>query len=64
MSKLAITISTKGIQLISFYGETEESRKLAFELFKSLENELQNIDSLIKDKFAKKYKEEDRSGSH
>lgn len=51
MGKIAITISTEGIQTLSFVGSTEEERKLGLEIYKALEAELRVIDKIIKSHF-------------
>lgn len=51
MGKLAITISTDGIQTLSFFGSTEKERQIGLKLYVLLEEELRTIDRLIKGHF-------------
>jgi hypothetical protein len=48
---VGIIVSLEGVETLSFLGSTEEERRIGFELYKSLEEELRMLDGAIKRKF-------------
>ena len=50
MGKISITLSQEGVQILSFFGKTEEERKEALWLYSLIENEIHQIDKVIKEK--------------
>lgn len=62
MAKLAITISSQGIQTLSFFGNTEAERRKGLKLYMILEEELRVIDRLIKQHFVETDGESEMKG--
>ena len=58
MAKVAITIDTKGIQTLSFLGNTENERKTGLKIYMILEEELRVIDRLVREHFNAENREE------
>lgn len=57
MAKMAITVSTEGVQVISFLCTSEDDRRTGLKIYAALEEELRVIDQLVKEHFAKEKRE-------
>lgn len=49
MGKISITLDSEGIQVLSFFGNTEEERKDALQLYSLIEKEVHRIDKVVKE---------------
>jgi len=60
-AKMAIFVSQRGIENLSFIGITEDERRIGFKLFVTIEQELKLIDKAIKKTFEQESHDEDFS---